>query len=285
MINCIKKTDKNFPQLLKEIPHPPNMLFYKGEPIGEEQKVAIVGTRRASEQGKAFARDCAKILAQYGITVVSGLALGIDGAAHEGALDAGGKTIAVLAHGLDTVYPRSHLNLAKRIIESGGTLVSEYPEKERCYPGNFIARNRIISGLCAAVIIAEAPKTSGSLATARFAVEQNRDVYVVPGPVKSPLYEGSHQLLKEGASLITSAYDVLKDLGVVLQEDEADHSLPILNDERQQVIFNTIKEAANPIGVDKIAEITKIAIPELNRAISIMVIQGIIKENRGKYYV
>jgi len=281
-IKYIKNSHEEFPELLREIPHIPKGIHIKGAPIGEEPKIGIVGTRRASVQGIRIAQECAAELARSGVTVVSGLAMGIDTAAHTGVIQEKGKTIAVLANGLDRVYPRQNEKLAKDILDLGGTIVSEYPEGAEMYPSNFLARNRIISGLCTGVIIIEAPERSGALATARYAVEQNRDVYAVPGPVHSVNYAGSNNLLKEGAKVITSAKDVLLELGIEQEKDIA--TLPLL-DETQKAIMSAFKTAEGLLSIDKIKEMTKIGISEINSALTRLVIQGVVKEERGKYYL
>ncbi|HDY73459.1 MAG TPA: DNA-protecting protein DprA [Candidatus Jorgensenbacteria bacterium] len=202
-----------YPYLLREITSPPSPLYYRGRlPERSEPLIAIVGTRKATARGKLFAKRLAQELAERRITVVSGLALGIDGAAHEGALLGGGKTIAVLANGLDSIYPREHRELAVRLLEQQGCIVSDYVLGTPPLPNQFLERNRIISGLCVAVVVVEAPARSGALSTARHAADQGRDVFVVPGPAESEYYRGSHALIRDGARLITTASDIFDDL-------------------------------------------------------------------------
>ena len=180
-IKLLLLSDANFPEPLKEIHCPPLGIYVRGE-IGRAQtpSLAIVGTRKSTEEGKETARAFARELASRGVRIVSGLALGIDAAAHEGALDAKGHTIAVLGNGLDQLYPRNNERIAKGIIASGGAIISEYPLGTPPLPHHFLERNRIVSGLTQGVLVIEAPKESGALATARFALEQNRYVFVVP---------------------------------------------------------------------------------------------------------
>lgn len=214
-IKHIKKESSDYPSLLKEIKKPPSPLFYKGRlPEPDEFCVGIVGTRKAKSYGKRIAKEIAYELADKGITIVSGLALGIDAAAHKGTLEAHGRTVGVLANGLDTVYPKEHGTLAQRIVETNGCLVSEYSKGTSPKRNHFLERNRIISGLSKAIVIIEAPSRSGSLNTVRHALEQNREIFVVPGRADNKNYDGSHSLIREGARLVTSADEILKDLGI-----------------------------------------------------------------------
>jgi DNA processing protein len=214
----IEISDELYPKLLKEISDPPQLLYVRGTLLPEDAaSVAIVGTRRATPYGLKMARELARQLAQSGITVVSGLAEGIDGAAHEGALEANGRTIAVLGHGLDRVYPPSHKELSLKITASGA-LITEFPEGVGPTRYNFPQRNRIISGLSLGVIVVEAPQKSGALITARFASEQGREVFAVPGPVSSRASQGTHALLKDGAKLVESAQDILEELTLPLRQ-------------------------------------------------------------------
>jgi DNA processing protein len=207
--------DDDFPALLSTIPDAPLALYWRGSLTALERPgVAIVGARRASRYGRDLARGLAREVSKRGATVVSGLALGIDGAAHLGALDAGGPTIAVLGSGLNRIQPRTHLPLARRILEHGGLIVSEYPLDQPGWPAQFPERNRLISGLSAGVVVVEASEKSGSLITANFATEQGRDVMAVPGVPGVPNSAGVNRLLKTGAALVETADDVLDALGL-----------------------------------------------------------------------
>lgn len=199
-----------YPALLGELPDAPPLLFVEGDAgILEQPQLAIVGSRRASRAGLDTARSFARSLAGGGFVIGSGLALGIDGAAHQGALDAGGTTVAALGTGLACVYPRRHLGLAERIVEAGGALVSELLPDSAAQAANFPRRNRIISGLALGVLVVEASPQSGSLITARLAAEQGREVYAIPGSIHHPGARGCHQLLREGATLVESVEDIL----------------------------------------------------------------------------
>lgn len=211
-ITLLTPADGAYPAALRNIPDPPAALFLRGDArLLAEPQIAIVGTRRASQRGLADARWLAGELAVVGLVVTSGLALGIDGAAHRGALAADGPTIAVLGGGLDHVTPVRHRRLAERILESG-LLVSELPPDQSPEAYHFPRRNRIISGLSLGVVVVEAAGRSGSLITARLAAEQGRDVYAMPATARDPGGVGCHRLLREGAHLLTSLDDVLEEL-------------------------------------------------------------------------
>jgi DNA processing protein len=205
--------DEGYPGRLAAIPDPPLLLFYRGGPIGhlsEKPCVAVVGSRNADTESCRFAASLSTDLAASGACVVSGLALGIDGAAHEGALrpQTHLPTVAVLGNGLRKVYPAHHERLADKILVAGGILISEFAPDEKPYPANFLKRNRIISGLCDAVVVVQAAKRSGALVTARFALEQGREVCASPGRPDDIRFAGSNQLIKDGASLVTGIEDL-----------------------------------------------------------------------------
>lgn len=213
--------DERYPALLRQLCDAPIALYVLGElPLSDELCVAIVGTRRPSDYGRQVAYRLAQELSSYGAVVVSGMAVGIDGAAHQGAIDAGGKTIAVLGCGVDVIYPRAHAKLRERIIGSGA-VVSEFPLGTIPQPWHFPVRNRLISGMTLATIVVEAPQDSGALLTADWALEQGREVLVVPGPITNPNFKGNHQLIKEGAQVVESAEDVFEALGISPKEVKA----------------------------------------------------------------
>ncbi|WP_252272320.1 DNA-processing protein DprA [Pseudomonas subflava] len=206
--------DPTYPELLAELDDAPPLLFVEGDPaLLERPQLAMVGSRRASRTGLDTACAFARSLAGGGFVVTSGLALGIDGAAHQGALEVGGATVAVLGTGLERLYPQRHVGLAARIVEGGGALVSELPLDCPPQAGNFPRRNRIISGLSLGVLVVEASPSSGSLITARLAAEQGREVYAIPGSIHHPGARGCHQLIREGAALVESVDDILQALG------------------------------------------------------------------------
>ena len=213
-MHCLYLDAPDFPQLLREITNPPTCLWTRGD-VGlfGSVAIAVVGARAATREGLEIAYQIAGDLTRAGVVVVSGLARGVDAAAHAGALDAGGKTIAVLGTGIDRVYPSEHKALHERIAESG-LLVTEFPPGSPPDLFHFPQRNRIISGLSKAVVVVEAREKSGSLITARLAGDQGRDVMVVPGPTRSGQNRGGHALLRDGAKLVESAVDILQELGL-----------------------------------------------------------------------
>lgn len=209
----IKWTDSDYPPNLRQIPDPPPFLFVRGTAaLTDPNCIAIVGARAASDIGRRMAQRLGLELASKGFTVVSGLARGIDGEAHQGALDAHGTTVAVMGCGVDVIYPAEHRKLAEAIIAGGGALISELPIGTQPLADNFPTRNRILSGLCLGVVIVEAAEKSGSLITARMALEQDRQVFAVPGSPLTGKTRGSNRLLKEGAKLIECVEDVIEEL-------------------------------------------------------------------------
>jgi len=213
--------DQRYPPLLREIFAPPGVLFVEGDPaLLRGAQVAVVGSRRASGYGRRLARRLSRELAAAGLAVTSGLARGIDGCAHWGALEGGGATLAVAGTGPDRIYPREHRELAGRIADQGAVL-SEFPCGTPPWPGNFPRRNRIISGLSAGVLVVEATVTSGSLITARHALDQGREVFAVPGAVTNPLSRGCHSLIQQGAKLAATVSDVLEEIGAPLAAGRA----------------------------------------------------------------
>jgi len=214
----VPQDSPDYPERLGALPDAPLALYLLGDPkLLTTPQIAIVGSRNPTRGGEQTARDFASHLARSGITVTSGLALGIDSAAHRGALEGGGPTVAVTATGLDRVYPASNRELAHAIIEQGGALVSEFPTGTAPRPGHFPRRNRIISGLSLGVLVVEAALKSGSLITARLAAEQAREVFAIPGSIHNPLARGCHRLIREGAKLVETATDLLEELAPHLQ--------------------------------------------------------------------
>ena len=214
-----------YPALLAELAAAPPLLFVAGSvDILEQPQLAVVGSRRASRPGLDTARSFARALAGGGFSITSGLALGIDGAAHQGALDVAGKTVAVLGTGLLQIYPSRHAGLAQRIVEGGGALVSELPLSSGAHASNFPRRNRIISGLSLGVLVVEASPASGSLITARLAAEQGREVYAIPGSIHHPGARGCHQLIRDGATLVESVEHILQ--GLRGWQFESEETLP-----------------------------------------------------------
>lgn len=281
-ITLILREDEAYPPALKEIAQPPFALYVKGVlPEKGAKMLAIVGTRRATAGGKDAARTFAETLAKSGWCIVSGLALGIDGAAHTGALAGKGKTIAVLACGLDSVYPSEHASLAERILKEGGALVSEYPIGGETLPFRFLERNRIVSGLSKGALIIEAPERSGSLATAKFALDQNREVFVTPGPMNHPNFAGSHTLIKAGAALVTAPDDILLAFGEDVAPKNERQTPKLSGDEL--LVYETLKTTGNGATIDKLAETANLPPYVVSRCLTFLQLKGIIRENNGLY--
>jgi DNA processing protein len=210
-INRVLPEKQPYLQIVGHIAKPPEKLHFIGIlPERRLPSVAIVGTRKPTRYGKEVTHQLAFELAKRGVVIVSGLALGVDGLAHQAALEAGGTTIAVLANGLPDIYPATHKSLAERIVKQGGAIISEYEPETQAWPNQFLERNRIVSGLADAIIITEAASKSGTLNTAMHALDQGKEVFVVPGNITSPMSSGCNALLKQGASVVTSFEDVLE---------------------------------------------------------------------------
>ncbi len=215
-VKKITLQSNSYPATLREIAAPPKELYYLGaepETWLDKPRVAVVGSRNVTPYGRSVTESLVRELAERGIRIVSGLALGVDAIAHQVATEVGGAHIAVLANGLDQIYPASNTSLARKLLEQGGALISEYPEGTPSYKQNFVARNRIVAGLADALLITEASEKSGTLHTARFALEQGQDVLVVPGNITSPNSVGCNNLIKAGATPVTSVDDILHALG------------------------------------------------------------------------
>ncbi len=277
-------TDSAYPPLLRETVGGPALIYARGAlPRTEDTCVAIVGTRKATREGMTLARETGEALARKGIVIVSGLALGIDGAAHEGALRAGGRTAAVLANGLDSVYPRAHEHLADRILDGGGCLISEYPEGTPSYPSQFLARNRIVSGLSVATVVIEAPLRSGSLATARNAIEQGREVFIFPGDTRNRNYAGSHALIRTGARLVTSAEDILEDLGFASDTSALSSEKLLTLDADETAILALLHEARAALPVDRIIEATGLPPGVVGEKLTLLLLEDLIEESSGAF--
>ncbi|MEH6502537.1 MAG: DNA-processing protein DprA [Cycloclasticus sp.] len=279
--------DVDYPLLLKEIPDPPPILFVRGDrSLLNSLQIAVVGTRNPSPLALKTTHAFAKNFATFGLTVTSGLALGIDQAAHRGALDATGKTIAVAATGLDRVYPASHKSLAEKIIETGA-MVSEFPCGTEPKPGYFPRRNRIISGLSLGVLVVEAAIKSGTLVTARHAMEQGREVFAMPGSIHNPLAKGCHHLIRQGAKLVETAEDVLEDLGnlslVALGDvsEEAGSRASKTSTLEGDYLMLLEKIAFDPTSVDDLIEATDFTAEEISSMLLVLELQGLVSSAPG----
>ena len=291
-IKTISIKDKNYPKLLKEIKDAPEVLYYRGDlSCTFSEKVqdicfAIVGTRRCSDYGKQVALEIAGDLAEAGLTIVSGLAPGIDTFAHQAVVEQRKRTIAVLGTGIDekSIYPQSNLKLAEKILETGGCLISEYPPGTPGSQFTFPQRNRIISGLSLGVLVVEAKQKSGALITANWARKQKRLVFAVPGPIHSSNSKGCHYLIKKGAKLVENANNILKELKIDLLKLDFNksESLFIGRNEEENLILEALKEEA--LYIDKIIERTKLPAQKVVSILAVLEINGKVRNLGNNVY-
>jgi len=282
-IKKISLKDENYPKRLREIKDPPKILYCLGEIKNEEDCFAIVGARKCTNYGKEIASRIASDLAEVGLTIVSGFAPGIDTMAHRAAIEKGKRTIAVLGTGIDekSIYPKSNLKLIDKILENGGAIISEFEPGTHGTKYTFPQRNRIISGLSLGVLVVEARMQSGALITANYAKEQGRKVFAVPGSIFSQASKGCHFLIKNGAKLVESAEDILKELGIrklEIGKKEIKGKTP-----EENLILEVLKEGA--LDVEKIIEKTKLPPSKVASILSILEIEGKIKNLGGNIYV
>jgi DNA processing protein len=275
--------DPDYPPLLREIPDPPVMIYVVGDRrLLSQPQLAIVGSRNPTPMGRENAHAFARSLAGAGLVVTSGLALGIDGAAHRGALEAGGKTIAVAGTGLDRVYPARHRELAHEIAKHGA-LVSEYALGTPPLPENFPVRNRIISGLSLGALVVEAALQSGSLITARMAAEQGREVFAIPGSIHSPQARGCHALIRQGAKLVESAQDVLEELGPlasVARQSARETAAPVpSSDSPMHALLEHIGH--DPVSIDALIERSGLTSDAVSSMLLQMELNGLVSSCPG----
>jgi DNA processing protein len=279
--------DTEYPQALREIAHPPKRLYYRGDisVLASPHKVAVVGTRRCSDYGVEATRRIADGLARAGVVVVSGMARGVDTFAHRAALTCDTPTVAVLGSGVDdaSLYPKQNLSLAHEILARGGLLLSEFEPGSPSYPSNFPQRNRIVAGLSLGTVVVEAPFKSGAMITARFAIEQNRDVYAVPGSVFSRLSEGTNFLIQQGAKCTASAQDILDDLNIA-GPAQANPTVPRLNSD-EQAVYALIADAPSALHVDKIIQRTTLGAGKVAEIIASLMLADLIREASQHQYI
>lgn len=281
----LASSDRFYPTLLAEIHDPPNPLYVRGDfDLVNKVVVAVVGSRTASSYGRQAVERIVTPLAEAGIVIVSGLAYGIDAAAHEAALVGGGVTIGVLGTPIDQIYPASHRQLGERMLVAGGAIVSEVPSGGEVHRGAFPRRNRIIAGLAQVVIVVEAALHSGSLITAGLALAENRDVLAVPGPIMSPTSVGTNNLLKLGARPVTEANDVLGFLNLPLSGESDAGSLTIPTDPAQAKLL-TFLSVSQPLHIDNLARLATIDLPNLQGQLTILEIQGYLKMVQPGWYI
>jgi len=276
--------DEGYPSRLRQIHSSPPLLYVRGEIRPQDEwAVAVVGTRAATRYGRQMVEEIAGDLARSGITVVSGLARGIDSLAHRAALRAGGRTIAVLGSGIDIIYPHEHRDLADKIIERGA-LITEYPLGTKPEAGNFPPRNRIISGLSLGTLVVEAGKRSGALITADYALEQGREVFALPGSVNSRKSEGTNRLIQEGAAkLVMSVEDILEELNLTMVERHQEVRAAVPADEREARILEHV--SSQPLHVDEIGQRANLPISEVTSTLAMMELKGMVRQVGGMNYV
>jgi DNA processing protein len=287
-IQTVTLEDETYPSLLKQIYDPPVILFVQGTiPQQTDRLLAVVGTRHPSTYGKQVVTTLVKELTMEGFVIVSGLAYGIDALAHKITCQNQGKTIAVLGSGIDreNLYPKEHDKLADEIIKIGGALLSEFAPGTSARKHFFPFRNRIIAGLCQATLIIEAAQKSGSLITAKSALESNRDVFAIPGSIYSPLSLGPHNLIKMGAQLVTSSLDILCALGMEKREEKKKEPcfLPEPENPIQAKIFSLL--SSDPVHVDEIKQSTSLDLSLITNALTLMEMNGLVRHLGGMYYV
>ena len=284
--------DETYPPLLKQIPDPPPVLYVYGQLIPSDVCIAIVGSRTSTSYGDSITQSLSKDLANNQVTIVSGMARGIDTAAHKGALDVNGRTVAVMGCGLETVYPAENKALFHSIAKNNGAVISEFPMGAKPEAYHFPSRNRIISGMSMGTIVVEAGNKSGSLITARLALEQDRQVFAVPGQVHSQMTEGTHRLIKQGAKLIENARDVLEDLGPFLnahlqvlpekkERSSKKKDMPLM-DESEQQIWNQL--TYEPQYIDDIQHRLNITTRALSVHLLQMEMKGLVEQHPGNRF-
>ena len=278
----------DYPTLLAEIPDPPPLLFVHGDPARLSlPQLALVGSRNPTPPGKRTARDFAAHLARAGLAITSGLALGIDGAAHQGALAGGGVTLAVMGTGPDRIYPARHRDLAHAIVEQGA-LVTEFPTGIPPLPDHFPRRNRLISGLSVGTLVVEAALRSGSLITARFALEQGREVFAIPGSIHNPLAKGCHALIRQGAKLVETARDIAEELGALCgacadeNRGESPPEAGELAEDYRQLLDSM---GYDPVSVDELAGRCGLTAQALSSMLLLLELQGHVVPSAGGRYV
>ncbi len=285
--NIISILDLDYPPLLKNIHGAPAILFSRGNFTDWENRIpiAFVGTRRATEYGKQVVEHLIAEMADYPFVIVSGFALGLDRFAHAAALKVALPTIGVLGTGLQYIYPKENEDIFYKVLEQG-LFITEYSRESLPHPGHFPERNRLISGISQAVVLVETPQKSGALITAEFALEQGREVMAVPGSVFSPLHQGCHQMIQQGAKLVGSLKDILDELGLVdrsEQKEMQDEVIAVDLNEVEKSLFS--KMSQEPLHIDKLTEISNLAPSSVSGNLTSLILKGLIQELPGKYFV
>ncbi len=285
-INVIGLHDERYPALLKEIYNPPQLLYTKGiMEDGDDLAVAVVGTRMVSAYGRQVAEQMAVGLARESLTVVSGLALGTDTLAHAACIKAGGRTVAVLGTGVNnnSLYPSSNRYLAQKIISAQGAVISEFPLDTPPWRSNFPQRNRIIAGLALGTLVVEAGERSGALITARYALEQNREVFAVPGSIYSPTSKGTNRLIRQGAMAVLEIMDILETLDVKTTCQHIDNKKLIPATEEEALLLKHL--ARDPRHIDDLIRLTKLTPSAINATLTMMEMKGLVRNLGNMEYV
>jgi DNA processing protein len=285
-IEVVTILDKDYPAMLKELYSPPALLYYKGTlPHPSDVCVGVVGARKISPYGKQVATELVAELAQNQICIISGLAVGIDGLSHQTTLDNKGKTAAVLGGGIDknSIYPSQNRYLSEKIIESGGAVISEYGPKTLPIKMNFPARNRIISGLSLGTLIVEASEESGALITARFALEQNREIFAVPGNIYSYTSKGTNKLLQQGAKLVTCAQDILETLNLDQLQSVISSKKISPDTKEEEIILKFLSK--EPVHIDALVKQSQLRVNSVSATLTMMEMKGKIKNLGAMNYV
>jgi len=268
--------DDDYPENLRDLQDAPVVLYVRGEmKKSDENAVAIVGSRKMTSYGREVAEKFATELSNYGVTIISGLAFGVDLAAHKAALEVGGRCIAILASGVDTITPKSNEWLGIKLVHSGGALVSEYPLGIEPQKSFFPYRNRIISGLSKAVIVVEGMVKSGTIHTAIHAAKQGREVFAVPGQITSPMSGATHYLLKNGAKLLTKTEDILEELSLQLNVDKEKVEEILPSDEIEAKLIEIL--SSEPLHLDETARISGLKVAEVSGKLTIMELKGLVR--------
>ena len=276
--------DTNYPALLREIPDAPAVLYIRGTLIPEDRlALAIVGTRKATKYGRDVAYSLSRHIATHGVTIVSGLAQGIDAAAHEGALAAEGRTIAILGCGIDSIYPREHTALAERIMQQGA-IISEFPIGVPPIGKNFPRRNRIISGLSLGILVAEAPESSGALITAETALEQGREVFAIPSNIFNPLGRGTNRLIQDGAKLVMRISDILNELNIVYTHQQTRQETTRISPANQEEAALLQHLGADPIHIDELVRLSNLSTSVVTSTLTILELKGVAEMVGGMQY-
>ena len=281
-VNVFTYRDDGYPARLKEIYDYPPVIYVRGEILPEDEWcLSVVGTRGATVYGRRVTEEITTDLARNRITIVSGLARGIDSIAHRSALDAGGRTIAIFACGLDTVYPAENADLARRIIQNGA-LVSEYPPGTKPRPDYFPRRNRIMSGMSLGVLVIEAGESSGAIITANIALEQNREVFAIPGSILSSVSKGTNHLIQEGAKLVTDYTDILEELNLtaVARQIEMKELLP--ESDTEAVLIKQL--GAEPVHIDEVCRSSGLPVSTVSSTLAMMELKGMVKQVGAMHY-